>query len=291
MTRMTERFYRIAGITIGVTVPEQQMYGDDGVLASYAVEGRQADYSLHMELTDCLTEPEGVCIYRDDGLWVYQCGEREIRYEGALANGLDGACLRIVREGSRGMAEVKRVSPLHRLSPKTVLNCMEAEHLIVQNCGFLLHASYIGRNGRAILFTAPSGTGKSTQAALWATLRGARQINGDRTAIQIAADGSAWAAGIPFSGSSGICENITLPLEAVVYLTQAPGNCIRRLFGAEAFRRIWEGCCVNIWNRKDVSACTQMIGKMLAEIPVLYFACTPDESAVLALEQALEGIK
>ena len=49
---------------------------------------------------------------------------------------------------------------------------------------FILHSAYICVNGKAVLFTAPSGGGKSTQAKLWADHRGARTINGDRTLLQ-----------------------------------------------------------------------------------------------------------
>lgn len=286
-----ERFYQFAGITLRVSGPNPQMYQDDGVLSAFAVPNQQPDYSLEIRLVDRLDEPEGTCVFQDRALRVYQCGEKQIRYEGTVSEGLERAYLRIAREGAFGIAQVKRQPDFAHISPKTVLNTVEAEHLIAQNRGFLLHASFINRNEKAILFTAPSGTGKSTQAALWSTLRGAQQINGDRAAVMLNADGRAIAAGIPFSGSSGVCENVTLPLDAVVYLTQAPETEITRLSGVEAFRRVWEGCCVNTWNRKDVDACTQAVMRVLTSVPVFHLACTPDESAVTALERALKELR
>ncbi len=69
----------------------------------------------------------------------------------------------------------------------------------------------------AVLFTAPSGTGKSTQAELWRKHRGASIINGDCTLIA-EDDGVFTAFGFPFSGTSGIFENRKAPIAAVVYL-------------------------------------------------------------------------
>lgn len=286
-----ERFYRFAGITLRVSGPESQMYPDDGVLTAFAVPGGPPDYTLELALTDRLDEPEGLCVFAGSTIRVYRSGEKQIRYDGAVSRGLEGARFRIAREGRQATAQILRQSSAERITPKTVLNCLEAEHLIARNQGFLLHASYIERNGKAILFTAPSGTGKSTQAALWQTLRGARQLNGDRAAVRLDGNGRVWAAGIPFSGSSGLCENETLPLEAVVYLAQAPETRITRLSGAAGFRRVWEGCSVNTWNRQDVAACSQTVMEVLAQVPVFQLACTPDASAVTALERALMELR
>lgn len=138
-----------------------------------------------------------------------------------------------------------------------------------------------------MLFTAPSGTGKSTQAQLWCDHRGAELINGDRIAV-----GNGMIYGIPFCGSSTVAKNVTLPLAAVVYLSQAPTNTITRLRGVAAFRKLWEGCSVNVWDEEDMDRCSRAVMDTVAAVPVLHLACTPDERAVALLEQALkeEGV-
>jgi hypothetical protein len=116
-------------------------------------------------------------------------------------------------------------------------------------------------------------------------------INGDRSAVRLV-DGEVCACGIPFAGSSNICKNITLPLGAIVYLKQAPRNQIRRLRGAEAFRKVWEGCSVNTWDKADVAAVSETVQQVVCAVPVYELACTADEQAVKILEEALrqEGI-
>ena len=59
-------------------------------------------------------------------------------------------------------------------------------------------ASFIRWQGRGILFSAPSGTGKSTQANLWVQHQGAEVINGDRAALRQV--GGRWQAfGLPYA--------------------------------------------------------------------------------------------
>lgn len=288
---MKERFYSFAGVRFRVCGADEEMYEDDRMLSPFRTEGQEWDHCLNMRIVDELPGPEGQLLFADSGKQVFQDGDTLIRYVGSVEKSLNGAYMRVSRRGDLSQVLVDRKSIWHGLSPRLVLNAMEAEHQIVQHGGFLLHASYIRWKDRAILFTAPSGTGKSTQAELWCRLRGAELINGDRAAVrsgswvQYTNVPTAW--GVPFSGSSGVCENVTLPIAAIVHLSQAPTTSIARLTGLKAFRCLWEGCSVNVWDRQDVAVCTDTVMEVIGNVPVYHLACTPDESAVIALEQVL----
>jgi hypothetical protein len=67
--------------------------------------------------------------------------------------------------------------------------------------GIVIHASAIEHNGKGIIFSAPSGTGKSTQASLWEKYMGARVLNDDCPVIRID-DGHPNVYGTPCSGST-----------------------------------------------------------------------------------------
>ena len=73
-----------------------------------------------------------------------------------------------------------------------------ARHLL-RHDGFQLHASAIILEGKAYLFSAPSGTGKSTHASKWLRLFGARYLNDDKPALRLI-DGVWYACGTPWSG-------------------------------------------------------------------------------------------
>ena len=281
-----ERFYRLAGTVIRVTGPDGQMDCEDSSLKRYECPAQEWNHWLEFFIVEQVSPPEGEQVYAETSKRIYRCEDTHIRYEGTVSSSLDNAYIRIARQGNHSRVEVASRFLAGFITAKLVLNSMEAEHLIVQKRGVLLHASCIRWKDKAILFTAPSGTGKSTQADLWCRLRGAELINGDRAAVMVE-DGIV-VRGIPFCGSSGVCKNVDLPLAAVVYLSQAPQTSIERLSGVHAFRRIWEGCSVNVWNREDMAACTQTVSDILAAVPVFHLRCTPDESAVICLEQILD---
>ncbi len=284
---MKELFYRLAGVTIRVIGPDALLNCNDGSLGQYAVHANQWDHTLEFSVVNQLSAPEGELIFSEDTMQIYCDGDVQIRYQGTVSSSFEDGFIRIERHGNHSCIQIRERFLYGHIPAKLVLNSMEAEHIIVENHGVLLHASYIRWKDKAILFTAPSGTGKSTQADLWCRLRGAELINGDRTAVTVDEKGIC-AAGIPFSGSSGVCKNVTLPVAAIVYLSQAPVTSIEQIAGVRAFRHIWEGCSVNTWNREDLVTCAETVTNIISSIPIYHLACTPDESAVIALENCIE---
>lgn len=90
---------------------------------------------------------------------------------------------------------------------------------------FLFHGSVIAVDGMGYLFTAKSGTGKSTHAKLWRELFGKRamMINDDKPLIQIT-DHGALAYGTPWDGKHHLSSNTGVPLKAICILTRSDTN-------------------------------------------------------------------
>lgn len=281
---MNEYFYRLAGIRYRFLIPADCAWDAISTLKGYHAKPGPWDVECVLSTPETLDPPEGERCYHSSSMQVYTTPDREISYHGSVASSLDYAYLRIERQGMKKEIQLKASSFPKGITDAVILTCMQAVHHITRNGGFLLHASWIRYRGKAILFTGPSGIGKSTQAALWETLRGAELINGDRAAV-FPVPGGAEVRGIPFCGSSRVNKNETMPLAAVVRLTQAQENSITRLRGAKAFREIWEGCSVNLWNQEDIARGTQAVADTVSAVPVFHLACTPDEQAVLALEK------
>ena len=280
----------LAGTVLRITGEDSDLFLDPGVLTPFVTHAAPVDREVSCAVVDTFPEPPETCLFHDASRWVYRDGDAVVSFLGSVGNSPDRAYIWSRRSGKHTEIRCKRDAVLGRISPKTLLYGLEAEYLIVHNRGFLFHCSYIESEGGAILFTAPSGTGKSTQAELWRQYRGARVINGDRAAVRLGEQCfEAW--GVPFSGSSGISHRSCLPVRAIVYLSQAPRNTIRPLSGVQAFRKLWEGCSLHTWDREDVALCSDTVMKAAAQIPVFHLACTPDESAVLALEQALNQLQ
>lgn len=283
---MMTQYYHFAGICVAVSMPVELFYEDAYRLTPFQTDERKPDYTFSFEQTEQLSAPEGKIVTDQPGMHCYAAADHSIRYIGVYTNTWSDASVRVEYRGNICRAEVKPSKYGTHVPIKHVLAAMAAEHLIARNDGFVFHCSYIEHNGKAILFTAPSQTGKSTQAELWSNHRGARIINGDRAAVR-EVGGVLMAEGIPFAGSSKYCVNRSLPIEAIVYLGQAPRTSIRKMTGYEAFSRIWEGISVNTWDKEDMERVSAVVQQVAARIPVYHMPCTPDESAVIALEEAL----
>lgn len=265
---------------------DERGYLNDGWLGVFGVEHTENPHRFSFEVVPELNGPTGPEIVVFPSYRVYRQGEGTVRYIGSVSSGWENAYIRAEHLGYDHLVQLKADQFPGRIGVNTVLNAIEAEHLIAQAGGFVFHCSYIDHAGKAILFTAPSETGKSTQAELWRQFRGAEIINGDRAAVRLT-NGQLMAEGIPFAGSSQHCKNRSLPLEAIVYLEQAPQTTIRRMRGYEAFFRIWEGVSVNTWDKEDMELVSQVVQRTAEQVPVFHMPCTPDESAVIKLEDAL----
>ena len=140
----------------------------------------------------------------------------------------------------------------------------------------------------AVLFSAPSETGKSTQAGLWEKYRGTWTVNGDRSLLIREEDGW-YANGWPVCGSSEICNNKSYPVRAIVMLSQAKENRISRLKGLEALRKVMEQITINAWNSEFQIQAMDELEILLKEVPVYHLECDISEDAVRCLEDVLAG--
>lgn len=152
----------------------------------------------------------------------------------------------------------------------------------------VLHGSYIDWNGSAILFTAPSGTGKSTQARLWKECEGSEIINGDR--VLLGKRQNIWHAfGFPNCGSSQICVNRALPIRAIVVLEQGSENRVEQLSVSQKLRSLVSGMAIYHWDERDVQNAVELGAELLSKVPVVKLVCRPDRDAVAVLKEYLKG--
>jgi len=100
----------------------------------------------------------------------------------------------------------------------------------------LMHGSALCMDGAAYIFTAPSGTGKSTHARLWREMFGERvfMINDDKPMLRIRDDGVT-VYGTPWDGKHDLSRNASAPLRAIAVLKRAAENRIEPLSKEDAF--------------------------------------------------------
>ena len=176
-----------------------------------------------------------------------------------------------------------------RILPQFHLSAFLApEALLLGYNAFFLHAALINWNGKGILFTGPSGIGKSTQADLWAQIEGAEIINGDRAIIRHQND-SYIAWGSPYAGTSGIYKNLGTPIAAIVVLSQGDDNILRPLTALAAFQNILQEATTAPWDPQFMARLTDLILNLAEQIPIYHLSCTPTQEAVEILKKKLQS--
>ena len=160
------------------------------------------------------------------------------------------------------------------------------EALLRQEGKFCLHAACVETAGKALLFSGPSGRGKSTQADLWCHFRGAEMLNGDRPILGKQTDRfTAW--GSPYAGSSRCYVNRSAPIAALVMLDSWGACQLRRLPLREAFRRIYQGLTMYSWDGSFSADALDFAVALAGSVPVYGYHCTAGEESVDYLEQRL----
>ena len=110
-----------------------------------------------------------------------------------------------------------------------------AEYMLEKHI-LLFHGSVVAVDGKAFLFTAKSGTGKSTHTRLWRELLGERAImvNDDKPLLETGKD-QVTVYGTPWDGKHHLSTNIQVPLEGICILNRGEENKIRKISREEAY--------------------------------------------------------
>lgn len=151
------------------------------------------------------------------------------------------------------------------------------EYLISRG-GMMLHASAVVVDDAAYLFSAPSGTGKSTHTDLWLRrFPGAYILNDDKPALFMR-DGCVYAAGTPFSGKFDISVNACVPLHAIAFIARSADNRIEPVSDKRALYEL-----LNQTSRPaDVALYGKLLGNLaaiLAKTPIYKLYCNMDAQA------------
>ncbi len=144
--------------------------------------------------------------------------------------------------------------------------------------GLMLHSSCIEYNGKAYLFSAPSGTGKSTHTHLWLKyLPDCRIINDDKPAIRII-DGVAYAFGTPWSGKTDENVNEGVPIGGICFLGRGE-NKIRQIPGIAALKRFMDQT-VRPRDKNLMNKMLETLNIILTNVPIYEMTCDMSEDAV-----------
>ena len=143
--------------------------------------------------------------------------------------------------------------------------------------GFQLHSSAVLLDGKAYLFSAPSGTGKSTHTEKWCRLFGGKLLNDDKPALRKVDD--TWMAyGTPWSGKHDLSVPLGVPLGAIAYLRRGQENRIRRLTPQEALPCLLSQS-LRYLNADQMTLQLMLLDDLMKQIPVWELVCRDDDEA------------
>ena len=152
------------------------------------------------------------------------------------------------------------------------------EQLLLRHNAILLHSSCVLYEGKAVLFSGPSGVGKSTQAELWQKHLNAKIINGDRTVIRQTLRGFT-GGGSMWSGTSGIFCPEHAPIAGIFILEQGKEERVTRL-GFDAFKPLFTQTIVNSWDVSFMDQASAILSRLMECVPVYRLTCRPQREAV-----------
>lgn len=150
---------------------------------------------------------------------------------------------------------------------------------ILFNSGIVMHAAVIEWEKKGILFVAPSGTGKSTQANLWKQYKGGKILNGDRGIIRVLNE-QPYVYGSPWSGSSPDYMNACVPISSIILIEQSPRNEICKLSSNEAASRLMPRCFLPYYDKNMIEKAIFNLNRIISKTSIYMLKCKPDQEAV-----------
>ena len=143
-----------------------------------------------------------------------------------------------------------------------------------------MHASMVSNSGKAFLFIAKSGTGKSTHSQQWLNyIPGTELMNDDNPIVRIWPDGRVIAYGSPWSGKTPCYRDVEAPVGAIVRIRRCPENKITRFGTLEAYASVYSSCSGFKAQREMADGLHASLEAIATGVPCYVLDCRPDQEA------------
>lgn len=289
--------YTVAGHTFVISLPEG--YDKEKYLSPYEPfadddTSRQPLITLRIELTDNLrgaADGEVKEIFNDEApyFWLFESTENKSEWFFGFSYSKQhpDCILKTSPDYSEGVVYVPAQNA-ERLIEFALSNSMMLLYTFRTSAydTLLVHASVVENDGKGYMFLGKSGTGKSTHTRLWLeNIEGSDLLNDDNPVVRVI-DGDIIIYGSPWSGKTPCYKNRSLPLQAVVRLSQAPFNRITRLAPLQAYAALMPSCSCMRWDHDSVESLHRTVEKVIMKVPVRHLECLPDADAAHTSHEA-----
>lgn len=190
--------------------------------------------------------------------------------------------MQLLREKSPDLSEGER---------EYIYTAIQFYNKLIKFNGFMLHSSSLCYKDKSYLFSADSGTGKSTHVGLWTKYLGdsIEIINDDKPAIRLI-DGVFYAMGTPWSGKTVLNSDIAVPVGAVALLYRSEQNVITPAETNDIVVSILKQTVLPRVNTK-ADVLFELLDKFVRSVKVFRFGCDMSEDAVKTSFEAMTGEK
>ena len=152
---------------------------------------------------------------------------------------------------------------------------------------FLMHGAVVAVGDKAWLFTAPSGTGKTTHINLWLNnIPGSYVVNGDKPLIHIGDDCTVY--GTPWAGKEGMNQNIGVKLCGIVVLNRGAENHIEKVPMTQILPVLIQQS-YRPKERVELEKTLSLLSRMGKKIPMYQLYCNMNPDAALTAYNVLNG--
>lgn len=166
-----------------------------------------------------------------------------------------------------------------------MLNIVAVQHSVAA-----VHSSVIVCHNEAVMFLGESGTGKSTHTRLWReNIEGATLLNDDSPFVGVQ-NGQVVAFGSPWSGKTPCYKNESYPIRAIVRLSQAPHNSMRRLRSLFAVGALLPSLPPAFaFDEELEDAVMNVLSAVIGAVPVYHLECLPNAAAAQLSHDTIFG--
>lgn len=152
---------------------------------------------------------------------------------------------------------------------------------------FVFHSSAIGCSDGGVVFSAVSGTGKSTHTSLWLReFSDAYIVNDDSPIIRLERNGDVNLCGTPWAGTSGINTNVIIPLKGIVFLERAEKNSIEMIPTIQSVGRFLNGISPSLSSEMFERA-LETLNRILLRVPSYILKCNMEPEAALVAREKI----
>lgn len=158
---------------------------------------------------------------------------------------------------------------------------------VLSRDAFMMHGALVEYEGTGYMFTAQSGTGKTTHVCLWKKVfgDGVHIVNGDKPILRLI-DGELYAYGTPWCGKEGYNINTRVKLSKLCFVSRADDNSIVKISEIEAISRLMSQ--VEIVESRDLAAQLAMLDVLVSKCDMYLLKCNMDDEAATV---AYNGMK